>query len=94
LISNSHEQEPVPVAAHARKRPRAAELVAEQLELELAALDLRARRLRLQELEAAGVPDDRRTGAVAAFGNDALEIRVLDGMVFDVNRQPLLVRAH
>ena len=86
------QQQPVAVlATHARQRPPPAQLEAEQLELELAALDLLARRLGLQELEPAGVPHDRRTGPIVTLWNDALEVGVLDGMVLDVNGQPFLV---
>ena len=86
------QQQPVAVlATHARQRPPPAQLEAEQLELELAAPDLLARRLGLQELEPAGVPHDRRTGPIVTLWNDALEVGVLDGMVLDVNGQPFLV---
>src|SRR5580765_4426319 len=89
------QQEPVAaLAAHARERPASAQLEAEQLELELAPLDLLARRLGLQELEAAGVPHDRRAGAIVPLGNEPLEVGVLDGMVFDVHGEALLVGTH
>src|SRR5215470_309830 len=89
------EQEPVAIlAAHPRERPPALQLEAEQLELELAARDLLAGGLRLQQLESPGVPDDRRTGSVAAFGNDAFEVGVLDRVVLDVHGQALFVGAH
>src|SRR2546429_3830073 len=89
------QEEPVPVlAAHPGQGPSPLQLVAEQLELELAARDLLAGRLWFQKLEPAGVPHDRRPGPIAALGNDAFEVGVLDGMVFDVHGQTLLVRAH
>src|SRR5262249_23032805 len=89
------QEEPLLVlAAHAGERPSPAQLEAEELELELAALDLLARGLGLHEPEAAGVPHDRRPRAVVALGDHAFEVAILERVVFDVHGQALLVRAH
>src|SRR4029450_229914 len=89
------EEKPILVlAAHARERPPPAQLEAEQLELQLAALDLLGRGLGLPRLEAAGVPYDRRPRAVVALADDPLEAAVLERVVFDVHREALLVGAH
>ncbi len=40
----------------------------------------------------AGVPDDHRSGAVGPLGDDALEVDILDGMVFRLDGEALVVR--
>ena len=74
----------------AHQRPDAAELVAVQLEEELALQEPLLRRL--QGDPAAAVPHDGRSGAVVAVGDHAFVVGVFDGMVFDLHRHPLLRR--
>ena len=76
-------------AARPDDRPAAIELLAVELELELAVRDRRrgvdGRRLRLP---GAPVPDDDVARAVLLRGDDALEVEVLDRMILDVDRHP------
>src|SRR5262249_5538917 len=89
------EEEPLRLLArHARERPAAAELVAEELDLDLAAPELLERILRLRRAIPAAVPHDHRTRPVVAGGDHALEIGVLHGMVLDVHGQPSLLGMH
>ena len=39
----------------------------------------------------AAIPQHHRAAAVLAFGNGAFEIAVVEGMVFDFDRQPLVI---
>jgi hypothetical protein len=73
-----------------RQRPQAAQLVARELEQELAVGQPTGRVELVQA--AAAVPDDDRAGAVVVRRNDALEIAVLEGMVLGGHRQALLGR--
>ena len=90
----------VPVLANARIAPArphhrvpALELEPEHLDIELA----RAHRSggivrRIGHAVEAAVPNDYLAGTVVALGNDALEIAVLDRMVFDHHGKPLVGR--
>src|SRR5207302_8444587 len=83
------QQQPVAVlATHARQRPPPAQPEAEQLELELAALDLLARRLGRPELAPAGVAHARRTGPLVPPWTDAPERGPPVGLVLDARGQP------
>ena len=85
------EQEPLAVlAAHPREHPLPAELDPVELELELATLHLLGRGPVAEGAVRAAVPDDGRPGAVAALGDHALEVAVLERMVLDVHGQALL----
>ena len=77
------------LARHVRAHqvPQTAELLALQFELEFA-LGIGLGRILLRNPHAA-VPDDHITRAVMPFGNAALERRVVERMVFDVDRQAL-----
>jgi hypothetical protein len=89
------QQQPVLLTlAHAHQRPPSAELVPEQLQLELAARVLLAYVLGLERAVRAPVPHDHGPGAVVAGRDHALEVCVLERMVLDVHREPLLLRAH
>ncbi len=86
------EQEPLLLLlGHPGERPPAAELEAEELDLQLSLGEL------LEQVALLGwsipptIPDDHRAGAVVARRNDPLEIGVLDGVVFHVHRQALLL---
>ena len=69
-------------------RPDAFELVAAQLEEQLA---FREAFVGILEGDpAAAVPHDHRARTVVALGNDSLEVPVLHGVVFDVHRQALV----
>src|SRR6185295_16285974 len=75
----------VPRSSHADERPAAAQLLAEELELQL------ARAVRLEGiavgLPRAAVPEDDRAAAVLALRDDPLERSVLDRVVLDVRRE-------
>ena len=74
------------------ERERAAQLVAVELELDLAVehalrgIDERA--------EQAAVPRDHRAGAVVARRDHGLEVDVLEWVVLDLDREPLVVGIH
>src|SRR6185295_13463415 len=76
--------------AHADQRPPAPELAPVQDELQGALAITGARSP--HRLPPPAVPDDDLAGAVVAGGNLALEPSVLDGMILDVHREPLLAR--
>ena len=82
-----------PAAARPDDREPAGDLLAVQLELQLAGRDggrgVEGRRLRLP---GAPVPDDDVARAVLLRGDDALEVEILDGVVLDVDRHPAHVR--
>ncbi len=85
------DQEPLVLAALGlHERPFAAQLVAAQLEQQLAfdeaLVDV------VERHPAAAVPDDHRARAVVAGRDQPLEVRVLDGVVLDVDREPLVGR--
>src|SRR5689334_6540962 len=70
--------------------PAAFELAALQLEFQMtlgqALVGIANRR------PPASVPDDHATGAVLALGDASLELAVVERVVLDVDRQPLVVR--
>ena len=78
---------------HAHQRPQAGELGAVQAELQLALGQAGARRgYAAGGLPAAAVPDDDAPAAVLPGRNLALEVVVVDRVVFDLHRQPLVAR--
>ena len=80
------DEEPVfLVALGFDQRPAAAELVAVHVEQQLAGLEAFADVL--NRFVTAPVPDDDRTGAVVAFGDQPLEVNVVDRMVFGLDGQ-------
>ena len=90
------DQEPVivAVAGGVHEGPHSLELVAAQLEEELAVLEPVGRTPRFgRDLDPdASVPADRRAGAVLTIGNDAFEVGVLERVRLDVHGQPLVGR--
>src|SRR5206468_719404 len=70
------------------QRPDAAQLVALQLEDELPFGEAALRVLDREPRSA--VPDDDPSRAVVALGDYAFEVRVLERMIFDGDREPLL----
>ena len=77
-------------AAGPHEHPRSLQLVAVQRELQVALLQRRVDVVDFGRPRAA-VPEHHDAGAVA-FGNDALELAVLERMILDVHRQPLGLR--
>ncbi|MCY1309242.1 hypothetical protein D9M70_593190 [compost metagenome] len=71
-----------------RQHPAAIELFAGQTELEGAGpealVDIVHRR------PDAGIPDDHRPTAILAFRNDALEVDIVERMIFGLDRQTLV----
>src|SRR6516225_9261432 len=95
LVVRLLPQQPVVVAAAgADQVPTPAELVPEQLELELAARVLLADVLGLERAIGAAIPHDHGAGAVVAGRDHAFEVRILERMVLDVHRETLLLGAH
>ncbi len=90
LCSRSHCS--LPLARSARvatdEDEAAVQLLAVELEVQLAGGDRRGRVLRADRRPRAPVPDDDVTAAVLAPRDHPLEVGVLDGMVLDVDRQP------
>ena len=78
---------------HANERPATAQLEPEQLQLQLPALVLLERILRLERPEPAAIPHDDRAGSVVSGRDHSLEVPVLERMVLDVNCQALLLDA-
>ena len=98
------DQQPLPGRRGAHQRKRTLELLAPQEKAQLAVGQLLAQaRLRLATVTEgvllalirrihAAVPDDDVTRAVFLFGDDALERRVIERVVFDLDREPLVGR--
>src|SRR6185295_4553908 len=70
------------------ERPAAAELVALQVEQQLALLESLMRVL--ERLPDAAVPDDDGARAVVAFRNHALEVAVLERVILDFHGEPFV----
>ena len=75
--------------AAAHEREVAAQLLAEQVEVEVAGLDGGERVVGVGQSPRAPVPDDHVAAAVLAGGDHALEVEVSERMVLDVDRHPL-----
>ena len=84
------QHEPVAALRRAHEAESPAELHPEELDLEAPARQLRVERLGLRRAVPAAVPHDHLTGAVVAARDHALEIRILDGMILDVDGEPPL----
>ncbi len=85
------DQQPLVLAAlRLDERPPAAQLVAAQLEQQLALVEPGGNVVQRNPLTA--VPDDDGAGAVVVGRDHALEVHVVDGVVLDVHRQPLVGR--
>src|SRR5262249_40112055 len=78
------------LARHAHQVPAALELLARELEAQMA-LAVAELRIELGRPRAL-VPDHHRAAAVGALRNDSLEAAVLDRMVLDMHREALLAR--
>ena len=76
---------------HAHESPSAPQLEPEQLQLHLAARILLERILGLERAEPAAIPYDHRSSAVVAGRDHPLEVPVLERMILDVHREPLLL---
>ena len=84
------DQQPIALALlDLHERPFAVELVAAELEEELALFESFAPILERDPF--AAVPDDDSAGAVVPGGNLSLEVAVLERMVFDVHGESLVV---
>ncbi len=89
------DQEPVgpfssgAVVAHADQHPAAVQLVAVQREFQIALL---VSPLRILGFPIAAVPELHRTAAILPLRNGAFEITVIQRMVFDFDRESLVVR--
>jgi hypothetical protein len=90
------EEEPLLALAAlgAHQRPAAAELLALQLDVELAARHALARRRAVEGAVEAAVPQDHGAGAVVSRRDDAFEAAVLERMILGLHRQALLLRIH
>ena len=78
--------------AGVHERERAAQLVAIELELDLA-VDHTLRGVD-QRAEHAAVPRDHRAGAVVAVRDDRFEVHVLERVVLDLDREALVIGVH
>src|SRR5207253_9580096 len=88
------EEEPVAATRGAHEREAAANLHAEHLDLETPARELRIQGFGLRRPIPAAIPDDHLTGAVVAPRDHALEVRVLDGVVLDVDGESPFAVTH
>src|SRR5262249_12987897 len=77
--------------AHAHQRPTALELLAVQDELDLALCQAVLRRARAFELPIAAVPHLPGAAAILALRDRALEIAVIERMVFDFDCEALVM---
>jgi hypothetical protein len=84
------EQPLVLAALRLDERPPAAQLVAAQLEQQLALVEPGRDVVQREPLPA--IPDDDGARAVVVGRNHALEVDVVDGVVLDVDREPLVRR--
>src|SRR5262249_9925284 len=85
------QQQPLLVLLpHPDEGPATPKLVAEELELHLAARVLLEEIFGFEGAPPATIPHDDRARAVVPRGDHAFEVGVLEGMVFDVPREPLL----
>ena len=95
-LASFPDEEPVlalaRLAPHSRERPAAPELVAAEVHLEEAALELGARILRLGRPVAPMIPDDDGARAVVVLRDHALELGVLEGVILDLHGQALDLR--
>ena len=89
------DQEPVgalaavAVAPHPHQNPAALQLVAVQGELQVALLEAA---LGVIGFPGAAIPQHDGAAAILAFGNGAFEITVIERVILDLDRQPLVVR--
>src|SRR5262249_25489251 len=87
------DQEPLLLfPAHPGERPAPPELVTAELDLHEPALELDQGILGLGRAVAAVVPDDDGSGPVVVLRDHSLEVGGLDGVVLDVDGQPLGLR--
>ena len=83
----------VAVALHAHEHPAALQLLAGEHELELALAQLRlGRRSAPSRQPVAAIPQLHGAAAVLALWNRAFEVAVVERMVLDLHREPLVVR--
>src|SRR5262249_47681918 len=78
-------------AGHAHQRPAAAQLLAPQLDLELAVAPP-LERIALERSPGAAVPEQHGAAAVLAGRDDPLEAAVLERVVLHLHRQALFAR--
>src|SRR5689334_1478632 len=84
------DEEPIALALlDLHERPLAMELVPFQLEQELSLLQPLAPIFERDPF--AAVPDDHAPGAIVPLRDDALEVAVLEGVIFDLHREALVV---
>ena len=77
------------VVAHAHQHPTAVQLLAIQRELQVALLEAG---LGSVGFPVAAVPQLHRAAAILSLGNGAFEIAVIERMILDFHREPLVVR--
>src|SRR6266702_886343 len=75
------------IVAHAHEHPAAVQLVAVQRELEVTLLEAA---FGIIGFPSAAVPQHHRAAAILAFWNRAFEIAIVERMVLDLDRQPLV----
>ena len=78
------------LAGHADQMPAAVQLLAVELELEMA-LGIALVRI-ADRLPAAAIPDDHRAAAILALRDRAFEVAIFEGVILDMDRQTLLAR--
>src|SRR3981189_2114169 len=80
----------VPVPLHAYQHPAPVQALALEDEFQVAFLQPLVRIALGQPV--AAIPELHRAAAILALGNGALEVAVVERMVLDLDRQPLVVR--
>ena len=79
---------------HARQGPQSPHLVPEKFHFELTPFELFHRVAGFGQTVLSAIPDDDRARAVVIGRNDSLEVGVFDGVILNVDRQPLLVSSN
>ena len=85
------DEQPFITPAQTHEIPFAFQLVAVQDKVKLSTGELLERRL-AQRLKGSLVPDHDRAAAVLVVGDGAFEITIVERMILDLDREPLVVR--
>ena len=80
------------IVLHPHQHPAAVQPLAVEREFEVALRPAPARRHAAFGLPVAAVPELHRAAAILALGDGALEVAIVERMILDLHRQPLVVR--
>ncbi|MGY3587190.1 hypothetical protein ACVIF9_005867 [Bradyrhizobium sp. USDA 4350] len=77
------------VVLHPHQHPAAVQLVTVQRELQVALLEAA---LGIVGFPGAAIPELHRAAAILVFRNGAFEVAIVERMILDLDRQPLVMR--